>query len=250
MRCQILHVNGDDKQKVAAIVKAIDDFAALSAVHENCFTAHYAGPIHIASTRALKMSKVKFASNGARIHFVSGYTRHHIFVDCEEPKVTVAGWYDGPFAIGEYFPHCKFKVMQGWEFTPLLREAQFYISVLRNNNVNLNAIGTRLAQLEPKESCGHVAGPIRFVWAESRKEECAKCLRSNHKDTLCVFGKYTDTEYTRTGEGLHGENNEYIVIGGFEQDGSQRNEYCVIRDALRGCLAGKIAVVPYSKYGF
>jgi hypothetical protein len=136
---------------------------------------------------------------------------HHIFVDCEEPKITVAGWYVGPFEFGKYFPLCNTVRRFYKQHTPLLRSAQFYITFVLGSKFSLHYLETIEEPIEPEKSCGHAVGPIHFVW-EDKREVCGACL-SYRGDILHIFGEYMETEYTRTGEGFHGENNEYVFVG-------------------------------------
>jgi hypothetical protein len=239
MRCLILHVSGDRQHVAKLIAEAINQFAAANAVHADGFTAYFADKIVVASTRIIEEADI--ATHGAPFCIVDAigalsHPLHHIFVDCEEPKITVAGWYDRPFQFGVYFPRCNgFGFLPREHRSPLLREAQFYISVLLGNNFSLKFCSIKEEPLEPKKSCGHAVGPIRFVWTKDMHESCASCLRG-YGSSLHVFGEYTDTEYTRTGAGFRGKNDEYVVVSDGEIRHSLVDKIIVIKPIKPLCF--------------
>jgi hypothetical protein len=212
MRCRILHVSGSQQQITAVVIEAVNEFIIANAEHAGGFSAYYAGPVNIASTDVLDEHEICKKLEGIRVS-ISGWHEHwhHIFVDCREPKITVAGWYDGAFYIN-HFPHCETRYMPRPPPHPLAREVQF-IAMVRGINLHLYGCKyTDTCEREIYKTCKHEKEKIRFVYVKNGRfnERCIQCFGTVAKRyTRFICGTAQPTEFTMTGEGRHGE---YTVL--------------------------------------
>lgn len=208
MRCRILHVSGSPQQTAPAIAEAINDFTTMNVVHAGGFSAYFVA-IRIASTDWLDETAINKKIKGAKICFVDANEQHHIFVDRRTPKITAAGWYDGPFQFGVNFPRCTFIKMCRPPPHPLARYAQFCM-ILRGVNMRLHSCEFLPKWTEELATFGQRDKDLQFILiingrAVERSMEQFNPL--NGPSFIC--GVPPSTEFTLTGEGVHGE---YIVL--------------------------------------